>query len=228
MKPISSLNVTNSDENKSSLKRKSQTSISLSMMNPSSSLKIANSGKIQVVTKSFILISDLAPFFCFTSHSFFQPFHPILSFPHSLPHSYLTQPTVATDPARRCLSLLIWPPFASLLIVDPSPPTPNRRPFAFHQFNSFLLCQFHSLSSLTVPFPSPTHLFASKDHRSHYPSFSNSDFFKVCYQTPLCLCFLFFSIFILIYLYFFGLFIFLIFILVCLYFFSIVLWHIFG
>ena len=189
MKPISSLNVTNSDENKLSLKRKSQTSISLSMMNSSSSLKIANSGKIQVVTKSFILISDLAPFFLFHFPLFFSALSPNSLFPPLSP-SQLSHPAHRRHRSSSSpLSLPIWPPFASLLIVDPSPPTPNRRPFAFHQFNSFLLCQFHSLSSLTVPFPSPTHLIASKDHRSHYPSFSNSDFFKVCYQTPLCLCF---------------------------------------
>ena len=198
------------------------------MMNSSSSLKIANSGKIQVVTKSFILISDLAPFFCFTSHSFFQPSHPILSFPHSLPHSYLTQPTVATDPARRrlacrfglplppcSLSTLRLPP----LTADPSPSTNSILSFFASSIPFALsLCHSHPLHTSSPPRTTVhTTLLLATQIFSRFVT--KHPFASVSYFSP----FLFWFIYIFLVCLFFSFLFWFVYI-----FFSIVLWHIFG
>ena len=81
-KPILSLNVRNRDENKSLLKGKYELVVTLSA-NPISLLQVANSGEIQVVTKSCIHISSLF------SSSFSLPTKPN-SFSLTLS---LTQPT---------------------------------------------------------------------------------------------------------------------------------------
>ena len=81
-------------------------------------------------------------------------------------------------------------PLSFLLIPFPKPARESG-----HPLHTPFLRRFRPIPSLSLPFSSPTHLFAAKDHRFYHPSFQGSDFFQVFYQIPLYLRLFWYALF---------------------------------